>query len=285
MIAFEHPYAGMILPDASDLDPAAYLDAATAALTRHDRGAPPQRHAETGRVTGGRFSISVTPEEDSDYGPRMVFAISAADGGRTEDEHAARLLSDCVLLALKTSQADIVEWYSPDVLIDREDFIRLRSYVSPRRTRPQPRRIKAEAPRRPRPPAAASASRDPRSLPAQTAPAPLTKAPQAAKAEPAPRPEAPPAAAAQPEVSPRHGKTLVKLAPQEPEARRIECAGWLMTGAVGVFSVPVAVFLSIVGLFRGMDFRLVSQAAAVTALFVVLYNTDRLQGVVHQFLR
>lgn len=134
----ERPYAGMILPDSQEMDPTPYLDAARHVLMRLDRGFLP-RDTDS-MVTGRELGIRVTPEEESDFGPRMLLEVVTCMGGTPEeaqDEEAAQLLSDTVLRALDHSQADILEWYSPDVLLDIDDFVRLRSYVSPRRSLPQ----------------------------------------------------------------------------------------------------------------------------------------------------
>lgn len=251
MITIEHPYAGLILPDASDLDPAPYLKAATISLARQEAGSRPCIDSGKSAVIGRDFGIVVTPQEDSDYGPRVLIEVIAADGGPPEDEMAARILSDTVLLALKTSEADILEWYAPDVLIDREDFIRLQSYVSPRR-----------APSAPDP---AEDAELPDSLRAMLAPDP-------APAEDQDRPA----------TTDRLAQYRIRVEQTDPQDRRITSARWLKTGAMGLLSAPLAPVRFVVGLYRGMDIRLVSRALAVTMLFVALYNTDRLQTVLYQ---
>lgn len=256
MITVEYPYAGLVLPDASDLDPGPYLDAAATILARFEPDHPPRVLPRSNQVLGESLGILVVPEEDSDYGPRMVIEITGPDGGMPDDEIAAQVLSDTVLLALETSQADILEWYSPDVLIDRDDFIRLRNYVSPRRASQEEAQTEE----------AFSEETLTQSLRAMLTPE------TGAVAEP------------RPASTDRLSRYRIPLEQEEPQSRPIKSAGWLMTGAVGVFAAPLALFLFLVSLYRGMDFRLVSQAVAVTALFVVLYNTDRLQMVLHQFV-
>ncbi|ETA53810.1 hypothetical protein [Ponticoccus alexandrii] len=254
MITIEHPYAGLILPDASDLDPVPYLKAAARCLARHEAGSRPRIDSGKSEVIGRDFGIVVTPQEDSDYGPRVLIEVIATNGSPPEDEMAARILSDTVLLALKTSEADILEWYAPDVLIDREDFIRLRSYVSPRRARSAPE--------------PAEDAGLPDSLRAMLAPDPVPADDQV-----------------RPAATDRLAQYRIRMEQTEPQDRRLMSARWLPTGAVGVLSAPLAVFRFFVDLYRGMDIRLVSQALAVTALFVALYNTDRLQTVLHQLAR
>lgn len=134
-MSFDYPYAGLILPDAQDLSPTPYLESAARVLARlfpqDDRGAPTE--CDGMRVFGDHIGIAVIPEEQSDYGPRVRLEVVTADGRPPDETDAARLLSDTVYEALEHSSADILEWYSPEVLIDREDFVRLRKFVSPRR--------------------------------------------------------------------------------------------------------------------------------------------------------
>ncbi|GGF81828.1 MULTISPECIES: hypothetical protein [Mameliella] len=134
-MTFEYPYAGMILPDVRDLHPEPYLESAAKVLARldprPDAKSPTRR--QPGRVMGHHLGISVLSEELSDYGPRVVLEVVTADGTPPDETDAARLLSDTVRAALDHSSADILEWFAPDTLIDRDDFIRLRNFVSPRR--------------------------------------------------------------------------------------------------------------------------------------------------------
>lgn len=136
-MTFEYPYAGLILPDAQDLAPGPYLDSAARVLARldpcGDHTAPTRR--TTHRVTGHHLGISVFCEEQSDYGPRVTLEVVTVDGTPPDETDAARLLSDTVHETLDHCSADILEWYAPGALIDRDDFIRLRGYVSPRRMR------------------------------------------------------------------------------------------------------------------------------------------------------
>jgi hypothetical protein len=53
-------------------------------------------------------------------------------------------------------------------------------------------------------------------------------------------------------------------------------AVWMMTIAVGLFALPVAVGLTIVNLFRGENLRLASQTAALSGTFMVLSSTGQI---------
>ncbi len=277
MYATEYPYAGLILPDAQDLDPRPYLNAARRVLAKLDPhpngGSRLNETADT--VNGGFFGLRVTPQEDSDYGPRMVLEVVTSEGTPTEDEAAAQILSDTVLSALKESPADIIEWYSPDVLLDAEDFVRLRSYVSPKRGR-----IKPSVP---------TPAEQTKVLPE---PAPLPEPISETlvlndqfREEPLERDiltelyETSEHALTSPD-------TAAEIDPSDQaKSSRMSAAGWLMASIVALVSFPVGVAMFIIGLYRGMDFRLVSQVMVVTILFAVLYNTDRLNLVLRQVLQ
>lgn len=138
MTRTEYPYAGMILPDAQDMDTAPYLNSAREVLSKYEQGYIPVLN-DNGDLMGHSMGVRVSAEEDSDFGPRVLIEIITPNGDHADDsmdEQAAQVLSDTVLAALDHSTADILEWYSPDVLLDVEDFVRLRSYVSPRRQVP-----------------------------------------------------------------------------------------------------------------------------------------------------
>lgn len=260
MSTVEYPYAGLILPDTTHLDPAPYLDSAARVLARLDPipGGTPHRSAHGGKVLGRRYGIIVLSEEESDYGPRVVIEIVTAKGEAPQDERAAQILSDVVLACLDHSDADILEWYSPDVLLDRDDFIRLRSYVSPRRLQEVDEDMEDELFENEH---MTSELRD--SLYGAPRPVPEDERPQ---------------------VTDRLAQYRISMEAQEPVQRRLSVAGYLATGLIGIVYFPLAVFIYIMTLGRGMDIRLVSQAAAVTALFAALYNADRLGGVLNTFI-
>lgn len=261
MSLVEYPYAGLILPDATHLDPEPYLTSAEQVLNRIDPvpGGRAHRSAHGNKVFGRRFGIIVVSEEDSDYGPRVIIEAVTADGDVPEDERAARLLSDVVLACLEHSDADILEWYSPDVLLDREDFIRLRSYVSPKRLVDMDEDMEDEL-------FEADMLHD----------IERDSVTETVYGRPGPVPES-----ERPKTTDRLAKYKIRLEAQEPQQRRLSVAGFLIAGVIGIISLPVAVFVYIVTLGRGMDFRLISQALVVTALFTALYNADRLGGVLN----
>jgi hypothetical protein len=69
-----------------------------------------------------------------------------------------------------------------------------------------------------------------------------------------------------------------------PQKSRITAAGWLLSAVTAIIFLPMGIAMFLVGLYRGMDFRLVTQVMVVTGLFALLYNTDRLNSVLRQLL-
>ncbi len=266
----DYPYAGLILPDTQDLDPTPYLDTAAAVLARLDRDGGQGVTRGSHAVFGATLGVQVISEEDSDYGPRVLIEIITRDGelpGEDMDDAASALLSETVLRCLDHSSADILEWYAPDVLLDRDDFIRLRSYVSPRRARLSK-------------PATEDATVTQDLLSDYEANDHVAQGirgrlfAQSNTRDDDDRPK----------VTDRLSQYKITMAATAPEERRISSAGWLLTGALAIFSWPVAIFVAIMNGGRGADLRLVSQALAVTGLFTVLYHTDRLTDFIRMLL-
>lgn len=251
MNAVEFPYAGLILPDAEGMDKNIYLDAAETALTRHDpnQEGGVRRIKGKNSVLGMNYAVRVRIEEDSDYGPKVMLEIVMRKGVKVSEEKAARILSDAVLLALEESPADIIEWFSPDVLLDSVDFIRLRSYVSPQRL-------------------TQATNTDDLELSCS-----FRSALEESREE-----------VAQGGVAARIETLKNRMRDMEPAEVRMGIASWAMTAVLAMVSLPVAVAVSIIGLVRGIDFRLTTQALSVTALFVALENANGLTSVLGKIL-
>ncbi|HBM62158.1 MAG TPA: hypothetical protein DD444_23580 [Citreicella sp.] len=143
MASGDHPYAGLILPLSADLDPAPYLEAVAEVLARLDAasGAPVRRSRKRPALMADRYGIALAFEDRPQQGATLVLRLIARDGAPLDEELASRLLSDVVLATVRLGPAEQIEWFSPETLISPEEFIRLRSYVSPRRrafARPEP---------------------------------------------------------------------------------------------------------------------------------------------------
>ncbi len=255
------PYAGLVLPDVSDLEVIPYLETASRCLAElepwSDRA--PRISERKSAVFGDKYAIKIRVEEDSIYGPRVVMTAIARNPERDTEEVLAKLLSDTVLASLAHSSCDIIEWDSPDVLIGRDDFIRLRSYVSPLRDNVLQ----------------AGAAFEQQEVVLNDVEAAEYEHEQFMREGigmpielDAPKPKVADAPALA--VS----KVRERLAENSPEEIRMGAASWAMTGVVALFNLPVAAALAVFGAARGMDFRLATQSLSVTMLFVALYNSN-----------
>ncbi len=262
------PYAGLILPDTTGLDPAPFLNVAQQVLQRLDPvdGDLPRVMQKQAAVMGGRFCLHVVPEEGSDFGPRVLLEVTMHDGTAPTDETTAKILSDTVLESLDFSEADIIEWYAPDTLLDRDDFVRLRSYVSPRRAEASDVNGFCDE--------LFAHHEDDAAAEEQALSMDLRNALTAADG----------GDGTGQSVTQRITSIPERVKAQEPEEFRLSLAGWLMTGVLALVSFPVAAAVFIIGIMRGMNLRLATQALSVTMLFVVLANTDSVSRMVYQIL-
>lgn len=309
----EYPYAGLILSDPGEIDTGPYLNAAAGALSRNDGGSgmAPRRSRKRAAVMGDRYGLVIQPQPAHSGGARLAVCALARGGGMPGGEEVARILSDAVLDMLKLAPVEAVEWCAPGVLIEPAEFIRLRSYVSPRRKQLAPIGHQQEE-------ALADSIREAMEKVAAEMPDGLADAPdrrreRRAMPEAAPPPvrmrtldelidedllreEAQADAVADgdgEEAAPLPAQARRSLLPgflrrrfarRDPAERRLTIAGWLMTGMLAVLSMPVAAALVVVGLLRGMDFRLAVQALSVTALFAVLQNSGSLSVILQKVL-
>ncbi|WP_136442299.1 hypothetical protein [Pacificoceanicola onchidii] len=280
----EYPYAGLILPDERGLSVAPYLDTCQQVLARLDPRpvGVPKRSAKRQAVLGNHYGLRVRAEPQGAYGPRILIDVLTRDGAPASEEIASKLLSDAVLAALDHSPADTIEWYAPDTLLDAEDFIRLRSYVSPQRAR---------------------APKD-----ADTQDAEIRHAVEDVMLDTDPVEDDAPSTIdrlydrsdeqiatqdlrdmlSEPDEEQDSCNPLARMQArmeeQEPEEKRMNAAGWLMSGILAVVYFPAAAFLWIVALFKGMDFRLSTQVLSVTLLFLALANSNRLHNILGSVL-
>ncbi|WP_375258869.1 hypothetical protein [Citreimonas sp.] len=67
------------------------------------------------------------------------------------------------------------------------------------------------------------------------------------------------------------GRLLARqMRARSPLEARLGAAGWALTALLATVSLPVAALVSVVGLARGMDFRMTAQALIVTLLVMAL---------------
>jgi hypothetical protein len=268
MTAKDTSYAALILPDATGLDPLPYLLAAKRAVARHDSDgdSAPRCDRTALMIRGDSLCVTVEPQPISDFGPRILFMASAAPDARFSPERAARVLSQTVLVSLKVSNADIVEWFAPDMLFDAEEFIRLRSYVSPRRTSSTLSEPDA-------PDEAEEEEEDETPKLRQFLPIPPAATGNANLAAMFDGPEY------EDTVPEPHSQLTERLLAQcdalrhtESSVLRMSAANWAMTGTVACISPPMGASMTVLGLVRGLEFRRVTQALTLTAFFVLLHQ-------------
>ncbi|MBV2361379.1 hypothetical protein KUH32_16565 [Thalassococcus sp. CAU 1522] len=251
MFAKEQAYAALILPDLQGLEAESSASASTRVLTKASPGNRAERFAtdDGAIVLCGQWAIRISVQPDSDYGPRILLEPLDRDGGEVPEDVASRLLSDIVLETLADSPADIIEWYAPETLIGRDDFIKLRRFVDVDFT-------------------------DLTDLIAEDLP----------EFEDGPFPEVSEDLDDPTQIKRRLDRLQAELAAIDGPALRIGAASWMMTAVLAIVALPVAAALAVVGLVRGMDFRLASQVMSVTMLFAALENTDSLNRVLNQIL-
>ncbi len=244
------PYAALILPDSAALDPAPYMQAAADVLDRldHDPERAPRQNRRKQTVFAHSLALRVTVDEQSAYGPRVALQLITRDGSPADEEAAAKVLSDTVEICLGFSNADVIEWFSPDMLVEADDFLRLRRYVSPRRELDGLDDAESSLSRE---------FRDALSAEAEDGPSRPTD---------------------------RLEQFRVRIEESEPAELRMGAASWILTGVLAFVAFPVAVALWIIGLLRGMDFRLASQALAVTALFLALGEAGELNQLILRWI-
>ncbi|MBS0124159.1 hypothetical protein [Thetidibacter halocola] len=234
-------FATLILPDAHGVRRLPYLRSAERVL-----GAGAQIPVRLGfdTATGANHMLLVQTEEQGEFGPAVRLSIHDPDGLPVSGAQAEAVLQDIVLDALRYSDCDIIEWCATGRLIERDEFLSLCG-IDPE--------VFAEESDLDEP----TELHDLRSH--------LVKDH---------------AASAMPSAAVRGIPILTALSKPDPEQSRLGATGWLMTGLLSLVSLPTAAALSLMGLVRGMEFRLATQVLSVTALFVALGNTEAINRFV-----
>ncbi|WP_425101250.1 hypothetical protein [Tropicibacter sp. S64] len=280
----EYPYAGLILPDERGLAIGPYLDTCQQVLARLDPRpvGVPKRSEKRQAVLGNHYGLRVRPEADGLYGPRVVIDIITRDGSPVPEEVGAKLLSDTVLAALEHSPADTIEWYSPDTLLDAEDFIRLRNYTTPRRRAMTPEDEDAATRHAVEEALSEAALYDVEDDPVAQDARVLTEEQQMSQdlrdflsEEDSPEPQ---------ETYNPLARMKARMAEQDADQKRLGAAAWLMSGMLAVVCFPVAAIVWLSAIWKGIDFRLTTQVLSVTMLFVALANSNRIHLMLGQIL-
>lgn len=248
--------ASLLLPDIPDGLAVDLLDAMAASLTEA-QAHPVLSEADALTLCAGSLRGHLTLDLDHDLGPRVT--VTLGDTDTPPDEALVSILGGMILAALERCEADHVIWLGEDVLLERDEFIELRTYVSPRRSG-----------RRAADPvyidgwdnAEANLARLFRNVPE----------PEASQ-----RPPSPPC----PPASRSVARILFdRIDGMSPDDRHDAAACWAVTGAMGVFVWPVGLALAAHNATRGPDLRLSSQVAALTGLglSICLTQTGALPG-------
>ncbi|MFZ5964661.1 hypothetical protein ACOXXX_17070 [Thalassococcus sp. BH17M4-6] len=252
-------YAALILPDACGLDVDPYLVAAHEAITARDiaPGSEARVLHSIAQVSGDTIRLTIATDEDGSDGPRVVITATACPNARFSEERAARILSDTVMAALEFSDADLIEWFTPDTVLEAEEFVDICSYVSPRRTHEaEPEDLDYGLP-----------PINPETLDTNGLNALFREQlPDGCQLE------------RQSHLTERLLAHCEALRDTKGDEFRMQAASWAMTGTVACIAPPVGASMTVVGAARGMNFRRVTQALTLSALFVVLQN----QGVIAQ---
>ncbi|MCT4553503.1 MAG: hypothetical protein N4A53_02345 [Pelagimonas sp.] len=249
MQAQDITYAGLILPDIRQMDPAPYLQEVAQACTQLDtpgKGGVQVDHRR-GEVRSAHLVLRIRAEENSPFGPRILIRVLARPGQTPDFRRACAVLRRAVTLALHWSHADIIEWGDPSYLVDATAFHT---------------HLGASIPLVP-----VSSAEDPFSAYDQRM--------STLYADEAPLPLASPSAVA---------RLRARLQDRPADELRLSAAGWVMSAVLAFVALPVAAMLWVIALRRGMDFRLSAQALVVTMLFVSLPNHSALPSMVRLIL-
>jgi hypothetical protein len=239
-------YAGLILPDARDMDSWPYLSETARVMAQigqdQDQITVDDAH---GLVMGPRMGLVITPQEDSDFGPRILLQVVPRSDSPSTAAQQRDFLAICLREMLDWSPADIVEWGAATNLIDAEDFA----------LGPAAAEISVTSAEDP------FAAHDLRlSIREEDAAAPLE------------------------ETLSAQDRLRARVVERPADELRLSAAGWIISIMIALVALPVAAFLWVVSLVRGMDFRLATQALSVTLLFLALQNSDWLHSFVNTVL-
>ena len=240
-------YAGLFLekPDTFDIDYA--ISAALSALERHDNasGSPLRRSTRRPAVMADTLGISVQAPEEA--GAPALVKIITRGGPLPDDDRIPLILAETVLSLLDTTKVAEIEWFSPSSRIAPRDFISLHGHLSPRRQPVMP--VDCDT--------------------GETSESGANTQSRGAAAQPRDRSRRAGVPALARAVQRLRGKT----AEQSPSERRLRLAAWVITGLMAVMSVPLAASLAIIGVLRGMDFRLATLVLTFCVILTGLQQT------------
>ncbi|MDU8913616.1 hypothetical protein [Aestuariicoccus sp. MJ-SS9] len=259
--------ASLLMPQLPDDAVVTFLACARATLKAMDctSGTGPRSSKSRGLSKGDSLRVQVTLADDDALGPKVMFTLSPAEPRAGADpERAVKVLGDIVLRSLAVCKADHVVWLDNDTVLERDEFVELRTYVSPRRTATGPRR-----------------HADPVEIDGwDTAEVNLARMFREVPADmPAPQPPHSPMDRMQTLMKSRVGFVAGRLETLPKTQLRSSVACWGMTGALGLAVWPVGAALAVNHALRGPDLRLAAQTSALTGLGTALYSSGALGAV------
>ncbi len=250
MTAIPQSYASIILPDTRALDAGQYQANVLTALDRFDPvdGGTAVLSDNGTLALGGSYCIGIEAQEQSDYGPKVVFRMMRHDDSpSSRSRRMAMIMRHIVRTALVQSEADYVEWMDPNILLTREEFLEAVS---------EDNRMVLQS---------EMVAEDEMIVIGDDGPFSPVDNDLSRLFSQVPAPAA--AAARLPSL----------VAGTEASAnRRMKIATWALTGVVASLSAPVAAGLMVMNAGRGADFRLATQMLALTGLGTVLHANGML---------
>lgn len=249
MVSHGTAYVGLYLAPDETLDTEHALSAATTALKRHDTaaGALVRRSKRRPAVMAETLGIALHPAD----GPQApaVLKIITRGGPVPDDGRAPAILAETVLSLLETTDVSEIEWFSPTSRISAHDFISLHCYVSPRRQPVLPAQGNAE----------------------ELLKNSIRAEPNIAPAEPE---DSAPRASGRLSLLRRTWRLFGRPTDRSPADRRLGLAAWAMTGLMATISIPLAASLAIIGVLRGMDFRLATLVLSFCVILAGLQQSE-----------
>ncbi|WP_090270372.1 hypothetical protein [Thalassovita taeanensis] len=208
--------------------------------------------------------------------------LTQLSGAAKSDALAAKRTSQACLATLVCQMAvwmrpEHVQWLSPDTILDTDEFIKAVTRVMPRRVRNTAQR-NATRSKRPvmqlQPAITASETTvtvDKARFPTVEETTHMLESEYKRRLKTIKSPEQGAQNLSDIRAAIYDTGPNVTTAPQsKDQSSTIRLATWMVALTVGVFSLPVAVSLAIINLFRGEDLRLAGQSLALTGLLVTL---------------
>lgn len=277
MSVYTSPHASLIFIGEDRVDTAPFRRLAEQALADHGETRQPRRPVsdDLDVIAGSECYVRITTGDDTNprtgkvSGAKLTVTVSAYDADNPDPDRLHGLLANIVTRGLRKTDADLVEWLVPDALMERDEFLEVCSYVSKRRhSRHNGTRVGASE----RYEAVTDLGTDlVDRLQAEMDDKlsdfdPMLASNQIDGWDPA----AMNIARMFRQEATEEELIIVERERDEQLSTPLRLATWAMTGTVATMSLPLAASLSIMSLAKGEDFRLNTQALAISGLMGAL---------------